>query len=131
MRGVRAALVALCASSALFVAACGDGPPSSSGPAAAGPPIGAIDTSGKADVTVQQVAPQKFNPATATSKVGQVVEWKNADQVTHNVTFKGHDDLSSPSMDAGKTHAVKFTVAGKYDYSCTIHPGMDGTITVT
>jgi len=131
MTPVRAALWALLGVTAMVAAGCGDGPPGGGGGSSSSlPPIGTAVKGAKADVTVQQVAPQKFAPASTTAKVNQVVEWKNGDSTTHNVTFQGHDDITSSSMSQNDTWQVKFTVAGTYQYSCSIHQGMDGTIDV-
>ena len=113
----------------LLTAACGDGPAATSA-AANSASVGSVAT-GPADKTVTEMSTQKFDPAAVTVKVGQTVAWKNTDTVTHTVTFAGHDDISNNSMDAGQTFEVKFTVPGSYAYTCTIHSGMTGAVTVT
>ena len=37
---------------------------------------------------------------------------------------------SDPSIVPGATWEVKFSKAGTYAYKCTIHPGMNGSLTV-
>jgi plastocyanin len=34
-------------------------------------------------------------------------------------------------MDTGATYSFSFTKAGNYDYICSIHPFMHGTVVVT
>jgi len=69
-----------------------------------------------------------FVPATRTVTVGTTVVWVNRDNVLHNVTSS--EFSSSGNMARGATHSVTFDEAGSYDYVCTLHPGMDGTIVV-
>jgi plastocyanin len=118
---------------AMSASACGDGVPTSSGAAsAAAAPIGTpAPSGGAAATTIKQVPGQKFDPAAASVKVSAVVEWVNTDQIPHNVTFDGHDDVTNGNMNGGDKFDVVFTVAGTYKYHCTYHPGMDGTLTVT
>lgn len=118
---------------AITAASCGDGAPasSSSSGGGGGAPVGSVAGSGTPNATVNQVTGQKFDPKSATVKVGQVVAWKNTDSIAHNVTFDGHDDITNPNMSAGDTFMVKFTTAGSYSYKCTFHDGMTGTITVS
>lgn len=83
-----------------------------------------------AAVKVQETDQLKFNPTSETVKVGQVVEWDNGSSVAHNVTFDSYPGITSDTMNSGDTYQVKFTQPGTYQYHCTFHPGMDGTITV-
>jgi plastocyanin len=34
-------------------------------------------------------------------------------------------------MNSGDKYQVKFTKAGTYQFHCTFHPGMEGTVTVS
>ena len=91
----------------------------------AGTPVAII----KASDTLQ------WAPAAVTVKVGQIVEFTNpaSNSITHNVTIANHTALSTTSQGLypGAHWFVEFTTPGKYPFACTIHPGMDGTITVT
>jgi len=60
---------------------------------------------------------------------GQAVRWINDDAVPHTVTG---DDGSWDSGDIapGSDYTKTFAVAGKFQYHCTIHPSMTGTIVV-
>ena len=69
-----------------------------------------------------------FKPDTLTVQAGQTVVFENDDDVTHNVTA---DAFKSGDVDGGKSWKYTFSKAGTYDYVCTYHPGMKGTITVT
>jgi plastocyanin len=73
----------------------------------------------------------KFIPEKVTGKVGQTVEWKNADPYPHNVVATKGEDFQSDNFGGGGTYKYKLDKAGKISYVCTIHSGMVGTITVT
>ncbi|WP_223199539.1 plastocyanin/azurin family copper-binding protein [Solihabitans fulvus] len=73
-----------------------------------------------------------FAPATVTVPVGTTVTWTNSDQDPHTVTAtESGSPLRSPTMNNGATYKYTFTKAGRYDYLCTIHPFMTGTVVVT
>jgi plastocyanin len=72
----------------------------------------------------------KFAPTSLSVKVGQTVTWTNDDSVDHNVTASD-GTFKSSNFGHGKTFSWKATKAGTFKYTCTIHPGMDGTLTVT
>ncbi|MHB8719302.1 MAG: cupredoxin domain-containing protein [Candidatus Dormibacteria bacterium] len=101
--------------------------------ASAAPAVAAGQSSGLGTpaVTVAATDALKFDPASSTVAVGQVIEWKDTGTVAHNVTFDSSSDATSPTLNPGDTWEVKFSVAGTYQYHCTFHPGMDGTLTVT
>jgi plastocyanin len=71
-----------------------------------------------------------FAPASVSVKVGTTVTWTNKDEEPHTVAADGGSFRSSP-LTPGKTYRYTFTKAGRYPYSCTIHPFMRGTVVVT
>lgn len=89
-------------------------------------PIGTPQSaSGKiVDITIQGFA---FNPATVEISQGDTVRWTNMDSATHIV--KG-DTFESGSLAKGDTYEFVFTEPGIYNYICSIHPSMKGTVTV-
>ena len=95
-------------------------------PNASGAPVGMSQTTrGKIiDVTIQGFA---FNPATVEVSPGDTVRWTNKDSATH--TVKG-SSFESGSLEQGNTYEFTFTEPGVYDYTCSIHPSMKGTVTV-
>ena len=69
-----------------------------------------------------------FVPQTAEVRVGGTVRWTNNDAVQHNATGA---NFATPNLNAGQqSAAVTFNTAGSFNYSCTLHAGMTGTITV-
>jgi len=73
----------------------------------------------------------QFDPKETTVKVGEKVTWTNEDDVDHNVVAREGADFSSDTFGKGKTFSYTPTKAGKIEYTCTLHPGMDGELTVT
>lgn len=74
-----------------------------------------------------------YTPATLTVKVGETVTWNFDDRgVLHDVVGIGtaEGELRSRLMQTGSyTHT--FTEPGTYEYTCSLHPEMTGTIVVT
>ena len=71
----------------------------------------------------------KFNPERITVKAGDTVTWKWDDgTVPHDVN--GGDAFKSEIQEEG-TFEHTFTEAGEFEYKCTVHPTMMGTVEVT
>jgi cytochrome c oxidase subunit II len=86
-----------------------------------------------AAVTVNETDTLKFEPSSATAKVGDVIEWNNTGNAIHSVTFDNQQVPSLDTQNGGEKFEVKFLKAGTYHYICIYHitSGMTGTITVT
>lgn len=86
------------------------------------------DSGGSVKIKMADIA---FAPKEATAKVGQEVEWENEDSAPHNVISEAKGGPKSETF--GKGESYKFTpqTAGEIAYVCTLHPGMEGTLTVT
>jgi plastocyanin len=87
---------------------------------AAAAPILAADQS----VTIEGFA---FSPATVTVNVGDTVTWTNNDGTAHTATGSGFD---TGNIAGGASDSVTFQSAGSFDYVCSIHPQMTGTVVV-
>ena len=135
------ALVLACLALAAFTAGCGssNNDSSSSSSSSAAQPA-AADTSstestsstasgsGEIEIKLQNIA---FSPNNVTAKVGQTIKWSNEDSVQHDVTAKSGATFKSDLFGKGQDFTTKLTKAGTIKYVCTVHPGMEGTITVT
>jgi plastocyanin len=119
---------------AIGLSACGNGPPDLVGVGGGPTAVGIAKATGLGTVAIKVTATSglQFSPTNSKAKVGQVVQWTVApDSVPHNVTWDTDPSLNSPqTIGPGETWQVKFTVAGTYAYHCTIHPGMNGQITI-
>ncbi len=62
--------------------------------------------------------------------MGDTVTWTNHDEEPHTVAA-GDGSFHSPGMNSGATHSFTFAKSGSYDYICSIHPFMHGTVVVT
>ena len=76
-----------------------------------------------------------FDPTEATVPAGAQVEltFRNLSAVPHNLTMgDGIEAATSTIVAAGAEETISFTAPepGTYDFVCTLHPGMDGTLTV-
>jgi len=69
-----------------------------------------------------------FDPASVTVKAGSTVRWENKDSVPHRILFA--DGTYSQLLAASDSWSRKIDQAGTYDYACTIHPTMQGTVIV-
>jgi len=69
-----------------------------------------------------------YAPSVLTVKAGTRVEWRNEDPFPHTVTAPGKFD--SHEIGAGKAWAYVAKAPGRYDYLCTLHPNMKGTLVV-
>jgi len=73
-----------------------------------------------------------FTPSQITVAKGGTVTWTNNDSTTHTVV----DDLSnvggpaSGDIAPGSTYSFTFDKTGSFQYHCSIHPSMRGTIVV-
>ena len=119
----------------LTTAACGGSSAGDTAPAAA-------TTKGDASVNTALLA---FDPKEVRIKTGQTVSWVGGDNITHVLvqgTYEvGADGLRTKESD-DKTFSLDLTKKGQrvshtYDkpgtftYFCTIHKGMNGTVTVS
>lgn len=75
-------------------------------------------------VTIQDFA---FSPSQINVGAGDMVTWTNKDSVPHTVTG---DNFSSGTLNSGESYSYTFNDAGTFDYKCSFHPQMTGTITV-
>jgi plastocyanin len=86
---------------------------------------------GTAAVIISATDQNTFDPVMQDATVGEIIEWKNIGSVTHNLVFSSDASISDPVLASGGVWQVKFTLPGVYQYSCTIHDGMVGTIVVS
>jgi plastocyanin len=90
---------------------------------------GAADAAGKPATHTVVMEATAFAPPSLTVAAGDIVVWVNKDPFPHTATSEAGKFDSKP-IDAGKSW--KFTAGGKgeFDYVCTLHPTMKGTLRV-
>lgn len=69
----------------------------------------------------------KYQPAEITIQSGETVTWINMDSVRHNA--KG-DSFDTGLLGREESAEQQFNEAGTYEYYCTPHPYMKGTVIV-
>jgi len=75
-----------------------------------------------------------YDPQVIDVTVGTTIAWDNMDTTVHTVTSgqvpEADGLFDSEMMAAGDLFEFTFTDAGSYDYYCTFHPWMIGTVNV-
>ncbi len=80
-----------------------------------------------------------FVPTTLTIKRGTEVTWTNADTAHHQIRWTGGRTSQgnmitqmggSGLLAPGQTYQYRFETVGSFDYQCSVHPTMQGTINV-
>lgn len=69
----------------------------------------------------------RFAPDNVNIYKGETVQWNNRDSVAHDVTF---DKFNSTTLKKFAIYSHTFNEAGTFEYHCSLHPTMKGTITV-
>ncbi|HEY7298779.1 MAG TPA: cupredoxin family copper-binding protein [Xanthobacteraceae bacterium] len=70
-----------------------------------------------------------FNPPRLTVKAGTIVTWNNEDDIPHTVASSAKV-FKSKALDTGDKFSFTFATPGEYEYFCSLHPHMTGTIVV-
>ncbi len=79
-------------------------------------------------VTIDNFA---FGPQVLTVALGTTVTWINHDDEPHTVVNAGTPRLfKSGALDTDDTFTFTFDKPGTYEYFCSIHPHMTGTVVV-
>jgi plastocyanin len=71
----------------------------------------------------------QFNPVIVDVAAGGQVRWTWAGASFHSVTSTGNGPLRSPTQGSG-TYTVTFPTPGRFDFFCTVHPFMTGSVIV-
>jgi LPXTG-motif cell wall-anchored protein len=79
-----------------------------------------------ATVTIQDFA---FSPKSITIDAGDTVTWRNTDDVAHSATAED-GTFDTGTFGKGSSRSETFDTAGTFQYICTPHPFMKGTIKV-
>ena len=70
-----------------------------------------------------------FNPQRLTIKAGSTVSWTNKDDIPHAIASVSAL-FRSKALDTDDNYSFTFTSPGTYQYFCSLHPHMTGTIVV-
>ncbi|HSD58483.1 MAG TPA: plastocyanin/azurin family copper-binding protein [Methanotrichaceae archaeon] len=100
------------------------------GCAYAQPIIGEIGQTGTPSNNTVLIQLASFQPDSLTVPAGTTVTWINRDIVRHTVTST-EGLFDSDRLGSGESFSYTFNEPGTFDYYCTIHPIMQGTVIVT
>ena len=76
---------------------------------------------------------KQFIPRTLMARVGQPVEFRNSEDMPHNVTVVRREtgsEVFNVSTDRGQKYVHTFDRVGEFDVTCDIHEGMEATVIV-
>jgi plastocyanin len=94
--------------------------------AAAPGPRAAAAPDAQIEVKIDQFT---FSPQQITVKAGTTVTWTNEDDIPHTVAASSRL-FRSKALDTHDKFSFTFTTTGTYEYFCSLHPHMTGTIAV-
>jgi plastocyanin len=86
-------------------------------------------TTDSSDGATISVVNFQFNPGSITVSVGESVTWTNNSAGRHTTTAKSGE--WNTQLGAGESFTQIFETAGTFDFFCSIHPSMTGTVTVS
>ncbi len=91
-----------------------------------------------ADQEINAVNGKRYSNPNVTIAQGEKLTFRNTDTVVHDVTstqdFAGKPLFSTPLIDPGQSVIVEgaqYLTTGEYPYICSVHPDMQGKITVS
>jgi plastocyanin len=70
-----------------------------------------------------------FAPQRITVKTGTTVTWINDDDIPH-IVVSNNKLFKSKTLDTKDSFSFTFMTPGTYDYFCSLHPHMTGTVVV-
>ncbi len=82
------------------------------------------ETTSSNKVSIHNMA---FSPSVITVPINTTVTWTNNDDTPHTVT-SALGFFESGSLDSGEIFSFTFSAAGTYNYSCSIHSSMLGSV---
>ena len=84
-------------------------------------------SAGQSKIEIKDFA---FNPQSITVKSGEKITWINRDEEPHTVVSVGKKFQRSSGLDTDQEFSIVVGAPGTYEYFCSVHPKMTGTIIV-
>jgi len=91
---------------------------------------GAANSSAGGKVTKIEIKDFMFHPPSITVKSGETITWINRDEEPHTVVSVGKKFPKSSGLDTDQEYSITVGAPGTYEYFCSVHPKMTGTIVV-
>lgn len=79
--------------------------------------------------TSVRIRDMQFQPSSVRVKVGDSVTWTNGDDRDHNISA-ADKTFDSGNLKQSASYTYRFTKAGSFDYTCSYHPRMRGSVQV-
>lgn len=94
---------------------------------------GAGGSAKAAEAVEVEIGTFQYMPKDLAVEAGTTVTWTNNDAILHTVTTSGDapDTFDLQLEDKGVTASFTFDEPGTYTYICSVHPGMQATVTVS
>lgn len=86
-----------------------------------------------ADPAIMDQISKQFLPNALVARVGQPVEFRNSDDLPHNITVTRRGsgaEVFNVSTERNQTYTHTFDRVGQFDVKCDIHEGMEATVIV-
>jgi plastocyanin len=114
----------------LALTACGGGGSSGGTPTTPGTPGTPSTPATPVATTSVTMQGSAFDPSNIVVAPGATVSFNNTDDILHNVTFAGSAVPPISQWSTGTRTAVMPTAPGTYNFNCTLHGGMNGSVKV-
>ncbi len=86
-------------------------------------------SSGTSSATVN-ITNMLFTPSQVTIQKSDTVTWTNNDSADHTVTADTGNGPKSETITPGSTYSYTFDEVGSFQYHCSFHSAMHGTVVV-
>ncbi|MBI2600430.1 cupredoxin family copper-binding protein [Candidatus Daviesbacteria bacterium] len=83
--------------------------------------------------TVVNIQNSQFLPQQINIAAGETITWVNQDSIEHTTTsddINAAESWGSGTLVPGQSFSKMFTKPGVYNYHCSVHPSMRGTVVV-
>lgn len=90
----------------------------------------AANTAAGSKSTKIEIKDFMFNPQKITVKSGEKITWINHDEEPHTIVSVGKKFQKSSALDTDQEFSITAGAPGTYEYFCSVHPKMTGTIVV-
>lgn len=88
-----------------------------------------VTTASGVQATAVSIDGFAFSPSSLRAKVGDTITVTNRDDAAHTLTAKD-GSFDTGTLTKGQSATITFTKAGTFDFICSLHPSMTGTVTV-
>ena len=115
---------------ALILAGCGESTTTTDPPTASTSTAPSPSAESSASGVTIEISSTAFSPSDLSVSVGDTITVTNTSQLEHSWTSDAagiHSDVLAP----GESYTFTVSTPGTFDFNCTVHPEMTGTITVS